>query len=220
MPSQREQATQKRRCGRDEKQNMTLSQEEPEQIGSFKNSRWEIPACSGRKLRVNGRAKVPAERSGLIPRLEKSFSDMPRFSLATASLRVTGSSLCRLTAVICNNLIFHLHLKTSYVQLLYTSGQWFWPFDPPAWGARILRCRCKSNSLPLVFISSSSGWLKMQIETSAHAARLLVFMLSLNKWKRPWHKCIIRKFFKSWKGGKKCLQAMSVTREGKGGFTV
>lgn len=219
MPSQREQAPQKRRCGRDEKQNMTLSQEEPEQIGSFKNSRWEIPACSGRKLRVNGRAKVPAERSGLIPRLERSFSDMPRFSLATASLRMTGSSLCRLTAVICNNLIFHLHLNTSYVQLLYTSG-WFWPCDPPAWGAWSLWYRYKSNSLPLVVISSSSGWLKMQIETSAHTARLLVFRLSLGKWKRLWNKCIIRKFFKPWKGGKKCLQAMSVTREGKGEFTV
>lgn len=153
---------------------MTLSQEEPEQIGSFKNSRWEIPACSGRKLRVNGRAKVPAERSGLIPRLERSFSDMPRFSLATASLWVTGSSPCRLAAVICNNLILHLHLNTSYVQLLYTSGRWFWPFDPPAWGAWSLWYRCKPNSLPLVVISSSSGRLKMQIETSAHAARLLV----------------------------------------------
>ena len=51
------------------KQSMTLSQEEPEQIGSFKNSRWEIPACSSRKLPVNGTAKVPAQRSGIIPRL-------------------------------------------------------------------------------------------------------------------------------------------------------
>lgn len=70
------------------KQNMTLSQEEPEQIGSFKNSLWEIPACSSRKLQVNGTAKVPAERSGLIPLLDRSFSNMPRFSLppwATAS---------------------------------------------------------------------------------------------------------------------------------------
>lgn len=39
----------------------------PEQIGSCKNSQREIPARSSRKLRVNGIAKVPAERSGLTP---------------------------------------------------------------------------------------------------------------------------------------------------------
>lgn len=54
------------------KQNVTLSQEEPEQIGSFKNSRWEIPKCSSRKLPVNGIAKVPAKRSGLIPRFGRA----------------------------------------------------------------------------------------------------------------------------------------------------
>lgn len=79
-----------------------LSQEEPEQIGSFKNSRWEIPVCSSRKLRVNGIAKVPAERSGLIRLLERSISNVPRFSLppwATASVEVTDSSQFRITPV-------------------------------------------------------------------------------------------------------------------------
>lgn len=49
------------------KRNRGLCQEELEQKGSFKNSWWKIPARSARKLRVNGLAKVPAERSGLIP---------------------------------------------------------------------------------------------------------------------------------------------------------
>lgn len=46
---------------------------------------------------MNGIAKVPAGRSGLIPLLYRSFSDMARFSFppwATASVKLTDSSGC------------------------------------------------------------------------------------------------------------------------------
>ncbi len=106
----------KTRNGETKRQNATLSQEGPEQIGSFKNSLREIPECSSRKRPVNGRAKVPAERSGLIPQLCRSLSDVPRFSLpprATAPVEVTDSPQCRVTAVqsFKNRNMLHAHLN-------------------------------------------------------------------------------------------------------------
>lgn len=63
--------TENEHCER--RRNGGVCQEEVEQIGSFKNSRWKIPARSSRKPRVNGLAKVPAERSELIPLAPREF---------------------------------------------------------------------------------------------------------------------------------------------------
>lgn len=62
---------------KEKKKRRGLTQEGPEQIGSFKNNRWEIPEYSSRKQQVNGRAKVPAERSELIPLHCRSFQICP-----------------------------------------------------------------------------------------------------------------------------------------------
>lgn len=104
----------------------TPPQEEPEQIGSFKNSQRKIPACSSRKLRENGIAKVPAGRSGLIPLISRGFSDRARFSFppwATALVKLTESSgCCRMTSF--KGLTYE-HVTCKFNYLAKTRGEKF-----------------------------------------------------------------------------------------------
>lgn len=75
------------------KQNRTLCQEEPEQIGSFKNSQWKIPATAAGSCEWMGEPKCQLKGQGLFPLLDRSFKQHAQIQSASLGNSLDGVNM-------------------------------------------------------------------------------------------------------------------------------